>query len=74
MAVCMSVNGPHCCCAAGGARSTTINIAPPGRPGWEVLDVDEEMPMVGGAVQMQEMGMSSGGDAFAENWPSPRFP
>jgi hypothetical protein len=31
---------------AGGARTTTINTAPPGRLPWEVIDVEEEVPMV----------------------------
>ena len=34
---------------AGGARTTTINTAPPGRLPWEVIDVEEEVPMVRGA-------------------------
>ena len=33
---------------AAGTRSTTVNVAPPGRLPWEVLEVDEETPMVGG--------------------------
>lgn len=31
---------------AGGARSQVVNMAPPGRIPWEVLDADDEMPMV----------------------------
>lgn len=38
----------------GGARSTTINMAPPGRMPWEVLDVDDEEPYVNWGVDLTE--------------------
>ena len=39
---------PH----AGGARSTLVNIAPPGRLPWEILDVDEDAPGVSWGVDL----------------------
>ncbi|KAL4439396.1 hypothetical protein ABPG77_008725 [Micractinium sp. CCAP 211/92] len=38
----------------GGARTTTINTAPPGRMPWEVLDVDDDAPYVNWGVDLTE--------------------
>lgn len=38
----------------GGARTTVVSIAPPGQMPWEVLDVDDEHPMVNWGVDMTE--------------------
>ncbi|EFN53015.1 hypothetical protein CHLNCDRAFT_137501 [Chlorella variabilis] len=37
-----------------GTRSTTVNVAPPGRLPWEVLEVDEETPMINWGVDLTE--------------------
>lgn len=38
----------------GGERAPTLNMAPPGQLPWEVLEVDEEMPMVNWGVDLTE--------------------